>query len=347
MSIPNTTPLASQAWDYAGWKAARHNVITATQAGAISGSNPYTSMVDVWNDKRDPEWIEAPNRYLEERAALGRDREPAILEWAGRDKVIGGKLTANDNLLESTIHPGAAFTPDGYRMQAGARIVVTIVDAKTTQQDWLAGGVPQHIQDQMLWSRYCIEAPGVTVRTFVAVEQYAWSGKGKERRADLVAHYVLEVEADPVRLAFLLARVGEFQQNLADDIAPESDIDLRALEYPGDDSPDMADYLALQDAEAAMNERGDLLAEIETATARIAELEATIKAAPKVYGGRRVHLIGSRFTAKLVRSWRTSLDQSKLDPAAVRNARTWGEVETVKIEPTKSTTETEESTTDE
>lgn len=338
--------LADEQLDRDDWKAKRRTVTTATQVGVIAGGHPYSTLLDVWNDKTDPEWIEEPNRYLDERAALGRARESEIIAWASKRPEIGGKLTANSALLTSEWAEGAACTPDAYRIARGGRLV--IVDAKTTQQNWhdpedyrsgsRAGeeptgkpvGVPQHVTDQMLWTYKVLGADQV----WLAVEQYVWE-KGAPT---LVDTYLILVPMDEVRLAFLEARVAEFEQNLRDEIAPESDIDIRAIRAEGLDEweatdEERADFAALVAADDAMTELAEVQARIAQDLARVAELEAIVKAAPKVYGGRRVHLIGERMIAQLTRYYRVNLDQSRISPAQLRAARSWSEVESVKIVP--------------
>lgn len=338
--------LADEKLDREDWKAKRRTVITATQAAVIAGGHPYSSLLDVWNDKTDPEWIEEPNRYLDERATLGNAREAEIVAWASTE--LGLDLVPNAALLVRKDAPAAGgCTPDAYAVQRSP-LGLVIVDAKTTQQNWhepadyLPGGkldeveaigkpigVPQHIQDQMNWTRKITGAS----RIVLAVEQYTWA-KGVPT---LVGQYLIEVEPDPVRLAHIEARVAEFETNLREDIAPESDIDIREVRAEGvswDASPeDAADYWALIAADDAMTERGEILARMADDAARVEELEAVIKSAPKVYGGRRVHLIGTRFIAKLTRYYRENLDKSQLPSNLVRAARSWTEVESVKIEP--------------
>lgn len=345
--------LADEREDRPGWLRARRGVTTATQAAVIAGGHPYGTLIDVWNDKTDPEWIEEPNRYLDERADLGRLREAAILEWAGEQPEIGVKLNANAALITSPWAKGAACTPDAWALKpynGAAKMSPSfiVVDAKTTQQNWhepaeyeeggkLAGvepigkpiGVPQHITDQMLWT-FKVLRPA---RIYLAVEQYTWS-KGTPT---LVGQYIIEVPFDAVRLAYLEAKVEEFEGWLAAGIAPESDIDIRELrefEPTFDTTPEeLADVAALLEVDDALTELAELQEELAPLLARQAELEAIIKAAPKVFAGRRIWLIGERSIAKLVRSNRTNLDKSRLDPAAVRAATSWSEVETVKIEP--------------
>lgn len=339
--------LADEHEDRDHWKAERRKVTTATQAAVIAGGHPFSTLLDVWNDKTDPEWIEEPNRYLDERASLGRTREPEILAWAGRRHEVGGTLTPNGKLLTSAETPGAACTPDGFRIEKGSRRLV-IVDAKTTQQNWRTAlevengdaaedgeivgkpvGIPQHVTDQMLWTYKVTRAAEV----WLAVEQYTWS-KGIPT---LVATRLLFVPFDPIRLAFIEARVKEFEENLAADIAPESDIDIReiraaGLEWEATDE-ERADFYALLSADDAMTELAELRAEIAAKVERADELETIIKAAPKVYAGRRVHLVGERMIAQLTRYYRTNLDQARIDPAQLRAARSWSEVESVKLVP--------------
>jgi hypothetical protein len=328
--------------DRASWFEARKAVDTATQAAAIAGSHPYTSVIEVWNEKTDPDYLrEEVNKYLAQRAELGTAREAAIIEWASEREELGaGKLYPNVALFTSEWAPGAACTPDAYKYRRGATQPI-VVDAKATEQNWnepgaepVAGkeakGVPQHVYDQMQWTYYVTDAAEV----WLAVEQWRWVGRGASKSPEFVERKLIKIERDENRLAFLKAKVAQFDQWLADGIAPESDLRLPDVE------PDPDDFDTTPDDLEAWNVRQALerIAAIDLATADlIAEreklVEGTVKPFLYQFEGRRIWAIGGQLVAKLVRGTRTKLDQSKLDPRAVREATSWAESQIVKIEP--------------
>lgn len=216
--------------DEAAWLAARIPVITATQAAAIAGSHPYYKLIDVWNEKTDPNHDSEAGRnaYLMARAAVGAEREPEIIEWATDLPVTGGPrapftpshaLVTRPELIEEYPFLPPAATPDAWKTVLGKLI---LLECKTTQQDWEESGLPQHIYDQVLWQRWTTGA----VTVWVAVERTEWTGRGANKVASIVGRSILKVsEDDPVRLAFLQERVAEFREMVAEGIAPESDID--------------------------------------------------------------------------------------------------------------------------
>lgn len=332
--------------DRAAWLEARKPVITATQAAAIAGSHPYTKLIDVWNEKTDPDYDPEAmrNKYLDERAAVGNDREQAILEWASALQITGGTgkpFAANRSLVAHPDRPMYAATPDGWK--SPRKGVLVLIECKTTQQDWETDGVPQHVYDQCQWQIFVTGA----VTVWVAVERYSWA-KGV---ATLIGTWITAVHADPIRLAFLLGKVEQFEEWLAEGIAPESDIELEAAPDIGWDDDEatvaakLADHEALMVIDAAMDALAEIRERIGADQAAALKLEATIKAAAKAYDGRRIHLIGGRLIAKLVRGVKTNINTKALDPLVLRGITSWSETETVRIEPnptyTKPTTETE------
>jgi hypothetical protein len=97
--------------DRAKWLEARKPVVTATQAAAISGSHPYTSVLDVWEEKTNPDYVRESNPQLNMRADLGIEREPHIIEWAG-EALKPGKLWPNRALVAADGRREDACTPD-------------------------------------------------------------------------------------------------------------------------------------------------------------------------------------------------------------------------------------------
>lgn len=332
MTLKNLTILATGE-DRDEWLKERVGKYTATTVTAIAGSNPYTKLIDVWNSFTDPDYTpdHLRNKWLDERAKLGNDREVEILEWASQEDRTGGPgnpFIPNLALVCSETNPRFAATPDGYKYARDNNLV--LIEAKTTQQDWEKDGLPQHIYDQCLWQMHVTGA----VSVWVAVERYTWS-KGK---ATLVGTWLTVVLPDAARLAFLLAKVDQFQAWLDAGIAPESDIEISAepvIEF--DDTPEeieskLAEWEAMRQLDADLAELDEIRERIKDDLARAKVLEGKAKAAAIAYDGRRVHLIGQRMIAKLVRGNRTEIDKGKIPAEILRAATGWVESETVKIE---------------
>ena len=332
-----TLTTLSDGKDRAQWLDARKPVITATQCATIVGSHPYTTLVELWNEKTDPGWAgEDRNRFLDERAALGTEREPHIIAWASERAELGtGKLYPNRELVADPSDLTRACTPDAFKYRRGSDRPI-LVDAKTTQQNWNRSGgigkpvgVPQHTIDQMLWSYMVTNAQEV----WLAVEQYAWN-KGTPT---LVDTHLIFVPFDQVRLDYILAAVVRFEGWMRDSIAPESDISiLEGFDVDfDDDGATIERKTAGRDAAVQLD---NLLSELADRRERVADdlaaikaLEDQIKAAPKEYDGRRVRLIGTRMVAELIRGTRKTVDDTLLDPDQLRAATTYVQSETVKI----------------
>lgn len=326
--------------DREGWLDARNSyngkpIITATQAAAIVGSHPYAKMIDVWNEKTDPDYDREANRnkWLDERADLGVSREAEIIEWVTKDPLTGGPgapFTPNVALVGTAeaVEKGHASTPDAFK-RVGSKLV--LLECKTTQQDWEGKGVPQHVIDQCLWQMYTTGATNV----WIGVERYSWS-KGV---ATFESRWLTKVLPWPSRLEYILKAVAWFEHCLAEGIAPESDIDLLTeIEIEFDDTAETiaqkkrdAEDFARIDADLA--ELHDLRESIKPQLARIAEIEESIKPYVKQFDGRRVWLVGSRMIAKLVRGNRVNYNQKALPEDMQRSITGWVESETVKIEP--------------
>lgn len=225
------------------WLDARNPYMTATQAAAVAGSHPYSKLIDVWNEKTDPEHQrdERMNAWLEERAAFGSASEPEIIEWASQQDITGGPgnpfipnkaLMTRTELLEEFPDLPPASTPDAYKYARPG--VLVLLECKATESDWRETGLPQHIYDQIVWQLYTTGA----VTVWLAVRQVQWVGRGKNKTPEVIDHYTIPVQQDPKRLAFLQERVEEFRRNVREGIAPESDIRLdERLEAPGFDAP--------------------------------------------------------------------------------------------------------------
>lgn len=325
--------------DRGQWLEARKPVITATQCATIVGSHPYTKLVDLWNEKTDPNWAgEDRNRFLDERAALGNEREPHIIAWAAERPELGtGKLYPNKELVANPSDLTRACTPDAFKYRRGSDRPI-IVDAKTTQQNWnrVGGvgkpvGVPQHTIDQMLWTYMVTDA----IEVWLAVEQYTWN-KGVPTLVD--THLIL-VPFDQVRLDYILKKVVEFEGWVAEQIAPESDIAvLDGFEVEFDDDAETIERKAIEHAaavefDALLTDLAERRERVADDLAAIKKLEDQIKALPKEYAGRRVRLIGTRMVAELIRGTRKVVHDELIDPAQLLAATEYVESETVKITP--------------
>lgn len=318
--------------DRDAWLAARVGIVTATQAAAIAGSHPYTKLIDVWNEWTDPDYDREVlrNRWLEERAANGNEREPEIIAWASADPLTGGEgnpFIPNKALLANPDRPDFACTPDAYKY--ARRGVLVLLEAKTTQQDWEHDGLPQHVYDQCQWQLMVTGA----VTVWVAVERYRWVGRGANKVPELVGTWMTAVHPDEARLAFLLQEVERFLGWVRDGIAPESDIELAA--EPGFDwtPEELADWEAMQTTNALLDELAEAEARVTDDLARIEAIKTLVKAEVKAYDGRRVHLIGTRMIAKLVRFNVAKTDYKALPREITRPFTTWVEQERVVFEP--------------
>lgn len=330
-------PMLSDGEDRDQWLAARVPVITATQAAAIVGSHPYTKIIDVWNEKTDPDHDPDAlrNRWLEERAQLGTEREPEIIEWATQDDITGGPgapFIPNKRLVAKPGMERHAATPDGGKM-VGKKLV--LIECKATQQRWDETGVPQHILDQCYWQLHVTGA----VTVWLAVEFYEWKGKGQNKVPVLVGQWLKPIQQYPERLAFILSEVEKFEGWLRDGIAPESDVVLDpepAIEF--DDSPEqIAEKMAIAEEakrlDALLTEQDVIEREIADKVKRSKAIAAQVKKIAVQYDGRRVHLIGQRRIAQLVRYNSTKVDTGKLDEKTLRSITSWAESERMTIVP--------------
>lgn len=325
--------------DRQSWLAARIPVITATQAAAIVGSHPYTKLIEVWNEKTDPEhdFEVLENRWLEERAHLGREREAEIVAWASELQITGGKgasfepnraLVTLPEFAKPGLHLPPAATPDAGKLVQGKLV---LLECKTTESDWENDGLPQHIYDQTLWQLYSTGA----VTVWIAVERYEWTGRGAERTATPIGRFITKVRLDEpgaqARLDFIIGEVEKFRGWVRDGIAPESDIYM--AEVLADFDADPADVEAFTTADELLTELAEIEDRIKADSKRADAIKALVKPVVKNYDGRRVHLIGTRMIAKLVRFNKATEDVKRLDPDTRRSITSWGESERVVFEP--------------
>ena len=321
------------------WLDARAPFLTATQVAAIAGSHPYSKMIDVWNEKTDPDYQreERTNRWLEERAAFGTASEPEIIAWASEQAITGGPgnpfipntalMTRTELLEEFSILPPAS-TPDAYKYARPG--VLVLLECKATESDWREGGLPQHIYDQVLWQLYTTGA----VTVWLAVRQVRWVGRGKNKTPEVIDHYALPIQQDPKRLAFLLARAEEFRENVRQGIAPESDVYVTGLAAPEFDATEqeLAEWAEAQEVDMLLTEADELEERLEADAKRLAEIKAELGRRVREYDGRRVWLVGTRRIAKLVRFWKADVDTSQLPADTLRQITDWKESSRVVIE---------------
>lgn len=326
--MKHLTPLADSA-DRAAWLEARKPVITATQISAIVGSNPYQTIVDVWNEKTDPDWQEDRSVYLDTAAAYGNEAEGRLVDWASTQPAIGGKLRHNTTLFSSPVDPTAACTPDAWRTsRAGGVERLIVVDAKTASKDWMTDGVPQYIVDQMLWTWWVTGCHEI----YLAVEHVK-----RNRRmevTDILGRYLIPIpldDASRTRLAFLQQQATLFLQAIEDGIAPASIIDIRLPDF--DTDPD--DIAAWQAADAALSEIAAIDARTAADVTRRAELVDLLKSTVKAYAGQSVELLGTAGTVTLSRFWQAKVDYSSLDQRRIAAATTWQEQERVVVKVAK------------
>lgn len=341
----NTHPLdhltmLSDGIDRDEWLKARANpdLITATQAAAIAGSHPYTKLIDVWNEKTDPNYDPEylRNAWLEERAALGSEREPEIIAWATEEAATGGPgapFIPNSRLVASKDNPGDGCTPDGAKIVPGSNALV-LIECKATQTRWDEVGVPQHIEDQIYWQLHATGA----LTVWLAVEFYEWRGRGKNKTPVKVGQMLVPYQQNERRIAFLLAKVAEFRQWQADGIAPESDVYLSTDPGVGfDDSPEEAaeKIAAAEEAarlDALLTEEAALSAEITDKEKRRKAIGAEIKKVAQQYTGRRIHLIGTKRIAMYTRHDAKVVDTKLLDRKTLDGITSWAARDRLVIE---------------
>lgn len=322
--------------DRAEWSQIRRGVITATAAAAIAGSHPYYKLIDVWLEQTDPEWTpaDARTRWTAAQIDLGTEREPEIIEWANADPRTGGGFVPVSAVVHAPGVTWGACSPDGAKRARDNGLV--LVECKTGQKDWEADGIPDHVWDQCQWQ---LDTTGA-VTVWLAYEMYRWTGRGKNKTAELVKTWLVPVRRDEPRIAFLRERVAEFQRDAAEGIAPESDVDLldaSQFEIEMDDEPEDVERKLAEQADAErldtlMTELAELRAELAPKLERADEIEADLKAAVKPYHGRRVHLVGRQLVTKLVRYTRKTTDVSDMDEAWRRAHLKFSTTERVLIE---------------
>lgn len=333
--------------DEGEWLATRRGVITATAASACAGSQPYYSIVQLWEEQTNPEWDaeSARNRWLDMYAANGHVAEPRIIEWASEALGItfhpSHALVGRREDVESGVAEPAAATPDGY----GAGSALDLIEAKTAQKDWAPPpegwdgdvwivhadddwktAVPQHVQDQCEWQLYVTELNVV----WIALEVTKWTGRGTNKVASVVGRRIVEYRSNAARRAFLIERVEWFRYLKAEGIAPESEVDLRDAD-PFEDAEAVSAAAAL-----------DRIAELDEALKPLQDERDRLAAEVKSYvtglEGRRVDAVASKYTARLIRSFQSKTNTAALTETERRRITTWAERETMTIVPTEQET---------
>lgn len=332
MKLPGLLALGDQSLDEAAWQEARRLRVSATQATAIVGSSPYLNVMDVWNSKLDPNWKNVLPPIALRRANFGSQREAEIVKWASADPRTGaGDFIPNSTFYVREDDPRFGATPDAYKMiDDGDRMV--LLECKTTSQDWSTDGAPQHVYDQVQWQLFVTGA----VACYVAKERVVWDGMDPT----VVDTYLEYIERDDRRLEFMRGRVDWFLDLLEQGISPESDVDL--LDDDFDLEPE--ERAERQQIEAWLSEVAEIDDRTRADASRRADLVKLVKAKIGQYEGRRIHMIGSRSTAKLTRSFRAVVHTELLGQDVLRPLTEWKETERLQIDvrpstPTKGTAE--------
>ena len=135
----------------AEWLEARKNYITASDAAAFCGKNPYCSRKQAIKDK-----VYGRDFRPGERAILGSNLEDGIgLSWVQLRGVKARPCTA---LLASTLYPWMAATPDLFALVPFAGFGVA--DLKYSEKIDRDGAVPEYYRIQ---SEFQMAVVGVTV----------------------------------------------------------------------------------------------------------------------------------------------------------------------------------------
>lgn len=129
------------------WRAARHGVLTASDAGALLGIDPWKSRAALYFEKIAPE----PPAFEENEAMRwGTLLEPVVArEFTAR---TGIPTLGSQQLLTNERRPWMAATPDFFGLEGDETVLVEI---KTTtlrkEDDWPAEEPPPRVTAQVMW----------------------------------------------------------------------------------------------------------------------------------------------------------------------------------------------------
>lgn len=126
--------------DREAWLLERRKYVTASEAAAVVGENPFKTVHQLWHDKKYGDSFKG-NEHTER----GQKYEPVIIgAWASKYKAPYRRMT---DLLVSAEHPYLAATLDGIGRYKGK---TTILEIKAPKKPWGAKGVPAYYKPQIL-----------------------------------------------------------------------------------------------------------------------------------------------------------------------------------------------------
>lgn len=207
MTIPipwreHCTPAPDHPANTAQWLLERRNGVGASEISTILGFNPYSSPVDLWEDKtgRRPVDTSAPSP----QAVWGHRMEPYIRQDASADT---GRDIATCGSLVSARWPWLRYSPDGYFTDDGA-----LFEAKSTgffqRDEWADGQTADHAELQVQ------AGMAVTGAEYAIVAVVIDRGGLELRRVE---------RDDEVLIPLIVAETERFWQYVTDDVQPPID----------------------------------------------------------------------------------------------------------------------------
>lgn len=195
----------------------RKTGITATDATAICGMNPYRGAFAVWLDKVG----EMPEQVMNEEAIeLGHEMEPLIMERLSRTR---GLLLQSGETVRSAREQWVLATPDRFVIDVvnNERMRVGVAEAKNvgirTVHDWgdADDGMPDYVHVQVQWQMLATNLRAAYVAALLAG----------------TAFRVIRVEHDDALAETLLNVCGDFyQKHVIGRVPPPPDGSKRTLD---------------------------------------------------------------------------------------------------------------------
>lgn len=137
---PRCWKVASGA-DRDAWLEARRKIITASEAGSISGTNPFKTKAQLWHDKKHGTKYEDTIHTLR-----GKKFEPTVLKaWSEANN--GAPYRQLSDLLVSVQYPFIGATLDGLGRTGGQS---WILEAKAPAKPWGKKGCPKYYISQVV-----------------------------------------------------------------------------------------------------------------------------------------------------------------------------------------------------
>jgi len=222
------------------WLAARRELVTATDVGALLGVNPWKSEADVAAEKMGERVTESTLRMRIGQALEG-------LVASEYESQTGYRLRRFHGLHVHSEIKWAAASPD-YRV-AGRRM---LVETKwTAGRGRFADGLPQEIEAQVQWQLGCVGWTLADVAVLIG---------GEELRTYPVAY-------DEAVFAGMVEVASDFRKRLAAGGPFAESVDSIRRHYPTDDGSEMVADAELEEAVRELhrlrNARGDLEATID------------------------------------------------------------------------------------